>query len=1209
MPGNNFVVNYDINVLSADAVAGINSFVAATKKLQNASVNFNKLNSQINNLKNRFASLSQKAPTIQIRTGDAERKIDRLIGKLTQLERKARSAGIALGGAAGGGIITGGGTGSGAGGPIVAPAGSRRAPRTKAATAPKRPRQSVRSMRHNVLGLTNIDTGGVGAFDMLKGMGIAYGISGLGTLVSSTVKEATEYDNIMQTARNILMSHDKDPNFDGRFKGMEHIVRQVGIETKFTAPEVADAAKFLAMAGFNINDINKSIRPIADIALVGDTDLGETADVVTNIMTGYGISPDRVREAADVMTMTFTKSNTTLMEMAEAYKYAGSLLSLNGTSFEEATAALGVLGDAGIKGSQAGTTMRTIALNIAKPTKAQAQAWKDLGINRYNEDGSLRNLVDIFQDLHEKDLGLDQLGKLFHKTAASGGAALAAHVDKWNEIIELNFMSDGMVGKLADAKKNTIQGLWKQVTSAFTEAGMRAFKELEGPIRNILNEAITWLKSPEAVNKIISIAKDIWEIMGVIGELTKTIFKLYETFKPLVLLWIKFQAYTSAALIPARYIAAIWDMAKYFLMLSTNIGAATTSLIRFRGADVATWARWSSITGKNAPMVTSAAGQAAVGLASMGGAVLGGVLGAKVTPDSMWGPIIGSMLLGTVFNQIGTWFPAIWAAIKGGFLKIIASTMGKIALAAGGAIAAIGGVAYAFYRSSQKAKEGLKSHEDWLNSMQQINGVDYSELASKTDKYLQIVQEKQLTANEILARYIDLRKEELGLLDDGKSKQEGAQLFKEKFADRYQEIYQPFHGFMGYNSSARIAKSAQNGLVVNGKSIINTNSMAPGWYSFNGIDYAPISSIANNKFRGDSDESTGAAIVARMLYGMGSSLKPGEPAYKMREDFQKLLFSAKDLENYKILEQQVQLELQQLKDNIIPGSEYWTVDELGEKTWNEVQRSYHFVSGQIETLTQALNNPDGPFQAFKKIMYAPGGVENVTDEILTNFLHKSGVGVFDPVFGEFGSDEWLANMGFKNGAWGKTTIGGVEYTDQQAKALLETFETQTTEIIRMLHQNLQNRMSLFTVDYVWKPHITSQYKVGDKKTVDGVQYTWDGKMWNPPSVSTASSLSYSQMESLSKNAGGAAGTLSTTVSGGGSGSGSSGGGSGYQTPYKSSSVTPKQIIVKIENLMNVESVDMSNPNNAAVIENLRDQMAQALIDVVADFDANANAVV
>lgn len=1198
MPGNNFVVNYDINVLSADAVAGINSFVAATKKLQNASANFNKLNSQINNLKNRFASLSQKAPTIQIRTGDAEKKIDRLIGKLTQLERKARSAGIALGGAAGGGIVSGGGGGGGA--PLVAPAGSRRAPRAKAAATPRRPRQSARSMRHNVLGLTNIDTGGVGAFDFLKGMGIAYGISGIGTMVSNTVKEAIEYDNIMQTARNILMSHDHAPNFDGRFKGMEHIVRQVGVETKFTAGEVADAAKFLAMAGFNIDDINKSIRPIADIALVGDTDLGETADVVTNIMTGYGIAPEKVRDAADVMTMTFTKSNTTLMEMAEAYKYAGSLLSLNGTSFEEATAALGILGDAGIKGSQAGTTMRTIALNIAKPTKGQAQAWADLGISRYNSDGTLRDLSEIFQDLHSKDLGLDQLGKLFHKTAASGAAALAAHVDKWNEIIELNFLSDGMVGKLADAKKNTIEGLWKQVTSAFTEAGMQAFKELEGPIRGVLNTAIAWLKSPEAISTIKAVASDIWDLMKTIGELTKTLFKLYETFKPLILLWIKFQAYVSVALIPARYIAAIWDMAKYFLMLSTNIGAATTSLIRFRGVDTATWARWSSITGRSAPMVTSQAGMAGVGIATMGGAMLGGWLGAEATPDSMWGPMIGALAGGAIFNQIGTWFPAIWGAVKGGFLKVISTTLGKIALGAVGAIAAIGGVAYAIYKHNKIGEEARIAFEKWEESVQSANGIDFSELASKTDKYLQIVNNKQLTANESLAAYIELRKEELGLISAAADNADKDTLFKDKFAKMYNPLQTLFEGL---DSDSELVKLALNGRTVNGKLIEQLpgswNQM--GYYTFNGIAYTPSS--ANNKYRGDQAESTGAAIVARDLYNLGHSLAEGSPTYQLREDMSKLLFKSKDLEDWAIAVSQLNSMFAEMKANVIPGSEYWTVEELGTKSWADVQKSYHYVYGQIHALVNAFNAPDGPYQAFRKIMY-----EGATDENLKNFLFRSGVDPFNVErFGEWGSEEWLKNFGFYDGVHHALELkdpntGEVKkYTAEQARLLLETFQTQTTSIIRMLSSSLQEKMSAFTVDYIWKPSITSQYKVGDKKTVEGLTYTWDGKMWNPPSVSTAASLSYSQMEALQKNVPTVTPTITsnptTTTT------------NDYSTPYKSSSVTPKQIIVKIENLMNVESVDLSNPNNAAVIENLRDQMAQALIDVVADFDANANAVV
>ena len=139
-------------------------------------------------------------------------------------------------------------------------------------------------------------------------------------MVSSVIKQATEYDNIIKTVENILKSHDKKGNFIGRFGGMTRTVRDVGMETNFTVTEVADAAKFLAMAGLDLESINSAIRHIADIALVGDTDLGKTADLVTNIMTAYNIAPERMRNAADVMVNTFTMSNTTLTEIAESYK-------------------------------------------------------------------------------------------------------------------------------------------------------------------------------------------------------------------------------------------------------------------------------------------------------------------------------------------------------------------------------------------------------------------------------------------------------------------------------------------------------------------------------------------------------------------------------------------------------------------------------------------------------------------------------------------------------------------------------------------------------------------------------------------------------------------------------------------------------------------------------------------------------------------------
>ena len=588
MPGDNYVVNYDINVVSQQAVASIESFVAATKNLQQARNQFNQLNSQINAVNQRFATWSKKAPVIQINTSQAEKKIDRLLGKLTQLETRMKSSGLVAGGVVGGGssaavkstggtaVIPGGGRRGGAAGASTQKAQKATNAGKRALISNRGARTGRGNVRYQALGQTLIDTGGVGVFDFVKGMGIAYGIAGIGTLVSNVIKDATEYNNLMQTTKNILGSHDKNPfTFENRFKGMERIIRNVGVETKFTAPEVADASKFLAMAGFDIEAINKSIRPIADIALVGDNDLGETADVVTNIMTGFGISPSQVRRAADIMTMTFTKSNTTLMEIAESYKYAGSLLSRNGTSFEEATAAIGILGDAGIKGSQAGTTLRTMALNIAKPTKAQAAMWEQLGISRTDENGRIRPLIELFQELNARNLTLGQFGQLFHKTAASGASALAAHVDKWNEIIEENFMSEGMSARLAEAKKNTIQGLWYQLTSSFTEAGMQAFEDLEGPIRDALTSVISGLKSQETIDLIKRFSLTIADLAKTLFDVSGVLLKLYRMFEPIIKLWLKMQLVLSLVLIPLRAVNALLNFGRYIGTILMNHGSIT----------------------------------------------------------------------------------------------------------------------------------------------------------------------------------------------------------------------------------------------------------------------------------------------------------------------------------------------------------------------------------------------------------------------------------------------------------------------------------------------------------------------------------------------------------------------------------------------------------------------------------------------------------
>lgn len=431
-----------------------------------------------------------------------------------------------------------------------------------------------RNVGYKVLGPSMLDSGGLGVASLLKGMGMMYGVMGAFSAFGNALNDYIAYNNTMQTAMNILHAHDTENDFYGRFGGMANTVRRVGVETKFTAPQVADAAKFLAMAGYSIKDINNSIRPIADIALVGDTELGQTADLMTNVMTAYKIKPNQLRQAADIMTNTFTMSNTTLTEMAEAYKYSAGLLAGNNVSFQESAAALGILGNAGIKGSQAGTTMRTIIANLLNPTKKQATEWERLGITTRDSNGNLRNILDVFGDLSRVS-GDVNVYKIFHKTAAQGAAALIDQVDRWNEIVAQNFLSDGMVSKLAEAKKNTISGLWAQLTSMFTEDAIRSFEGVNGTIVNFLKSGINALDPNSGNGNAESIRRSITQVVGLLDnvkDISAAIFKTWEHIGGLVTTFWKIQMVAAPLLFGLRSVKSLFNLGAGAVAMAGSIG-------------------------------------------------------------------------------------------------------------------------------------------------------------------------------------------------------------------------------------------------------------------------------------------------------------------------------------------------------------------------------------------------------------------------------------------------------------------------------------------------------------------------------------------------------------------------------------------------------------------------------------------------------------
>ena len=1182
MPGDNFVVNYDINVVSQQAVTSIDRFVAATKKLQQAKNQFSQLNNQINSVNNRFATWSKKAPVIQINTSQAEKKIDRLLGKLTQLETKMRSAGLVQGGVVGGGSARGGsGTAivPGATGKAGAaqPRGTQRAQKaTNAGTRAvltRGPRTGRGNVRYQALGQTLIDTGGVGVLDFVKGMGIAYGIAGIGTLVSNVVKDAADYNNLMQTAKNILGSHDKNKlTFENRFKEMERIIRNVGVETKFTAPEVADASKFLAMAGFDVEAINKSIRPIADIALVGDNDLGETADVVTNIMTGFGIAPSQVRRAADIMTMTFTKSNTTLMEIAESYKYAGSLLSRNGTSFEEATAAIGILGDAGIKGSQAGTTLRTMALNIAKPTKAQAEMWEQLGISRTDKNGNIRPLIELFQELNERNLTLGQFGQLFHKTAASGASALAAHVDKWNEIIEANFMSEGMSSRLADSKKNTIQGLWYQMTSSFTEAGMQAFEDLEGPIKDMLNKAIGWLKSQETIDMIKRFSLTIADMGKTLLKVTKVIFELYKRFEPLVNGWLKLQLVLSMVLIPLRAVSAMLNFGRFVangavqignLALRFNrLGQSMWGVVRannalnasagvggsgfaFGGArrhSFGVWARYARI--KGAPILSGFGTM----LGAAGGAMLGSQIGEEGSTASMLGSIAGS--IGGV--ALGAKLPAIFSALGAAGTGVL------------GVLAAVG---VGLYKIAEAEWDATKAAREWSSSFRTL-GLEKLNLNSVDGVLIgnmRIVNSTLHTQNEKLQMSIDLyrkywkAKNGEGIIEN----QDVSQAFVDTQAGSV------FKNWIDQGRGTALMRGIAKTLGEAGygnynetfRTVTRTDRAHGDTYNVRELATAAWEGI---KLTGTrlSQEDAASILLARLAVD-----RENNPNAIGLENF--LATNIIGVQNSAL----AKTYLQGARTNYIPIADQslnnLEFSKLSEMSWNTIQTT----PGYVRFWEPIANEIMQPWQALADAMEEFETNQTVNTSLLEQWIPSVAGPSAGMFLNGFGTKEWANRINdiYLN----PTKYSFTDTTDalNVANGVLDALFA----VYNSMNDKLKPMLVGYFADKAWQLtnfnglNIPNMGVLNDKGQIEAFQNAFGG--------TTTSTKTTTPTTPTNNN--------------------------GYQNQYRSQSATPKQIIVKIENLMNVESIDMSDPNVAATVNNLKAQMAQALIEVVADFDANA----
>lgn len=324
--------------------------------------------------------------------------------------------------------------------------------------------------------------------------------------------------------------------------------RELGATTMFSATQAAQGQAFLAMAGFTPEAIRAAMPGLLDTALAGDMELARTADIASNILSAFKIDPAQMGYVSDVLTKAFTTSNMSLEQLGETMKYVGPVAAAAGMNLEEAAAMTGLLGNVGLQGSNAGTTLRAMLLRLAAPTGKAATMMQELGVQVLDAQGNVRNMPQILKELatamQMKGLGsgqrLEILKEVFGERPAAGLSELIAQSgnDGLAKYLEIVTDHTGAAAKTARTMADNVTGDLDELSSAWADVKIELFDANEGAIRGLLqglteivgNVALWMKENPRLTATLATIAAVIATIIAVMGGLTIAIASVIGPF-------------------------------------------------------------------------------------------------------------------------------------------------------------------------------------------------------------------------------------------------------------------------------------------------------------------------------------------------------------------------------------------------------------------------------------------------------------------------------------------------------------------------------------------------------------------------------------------------------------------------------------------------------------------------------------------------------
>ena len=460
-------------------------------------------------------------------------------------------------------------------------------------------------------------------------------IAGLGT---AAVKVTADFDSQMSTVRAI--SGATGDEFDAlRGKAIE-----MGSSTAFSASEAGEAMEYMAMAGWTTEDMLAGISGVMAAAAASGEDLSTTSDILTDSLTAFGKSAQDSAHFADVLVAAGNNANTSVSMMGETFKYAGAVCGTLGISVEDAAIATGLMGNAGIKASQAGTALRAGLTNLVKPSKQAAEAMEAYGVSIATTDDGSVDFMATMKGLRQTLGGLESteqaaaIAAIFGKDAMAGWSAIVnASEGDFTDLTNAIYNCEGAAQEAADIKLDNLSGQITILKSTLEGIAIQIGDILMPTVRNVVGTIQEWAtkfsEADESTKQMVvtigAVVAAIGPAMLVVSKILKTIVSVHDTVVKLTPVVNAVKAAIAGVSAPVAAVAAViavltaafmtlWNTNEEFRTAITNIWTEIKNTvggfvdgiasrlsglgITFSDVTSALWAIWSGFCDLLAPI-------------------------------------------------------------------------------------------------------------------------------------------------------------------------------------------------------------------------------------------------------------------------------------------------------------------------------------------------------------------------------------------------------------------------------------------------------------------------------------------------------------------------------------------------------------------------------------------------------------------------------